>query len=208
LNTRDRALTPEEIGAFLRALDLVECREQTRIALRLILLTLVRKRELLRARWEHLDLTEGVWCIPTTKNGKPHDVFLSKQALELFNKLKSLSAGSEFVLPHVSRLDQPMGDSTLNELLRRMMDRGVKGLSHFTVHDLRRTASTHLHEAGFNSDVIEKALNHTIAGVRGIYNRATYTEARRVMLQQWADLVVAWSERESKVVKGRFGKVA
>jgi hypothetical protein len=31
---------------------------------------------------------------------------------------------------------------------RRMMDRGVKGLSHFTVHDLRRTARCELDECG------------------------------------------------------------
>ena len=196
------------MGSFLRALDTAECREQSRIALRLILLTLVRKRELLTARWEHLDLEAAVWSIPSTKNGKPHDVFLSRQAVELFEKLKSLSAGSAFVLPHVSRLNQPMGDSTLNELIRRMMDRGDVGVAHFTVHDLRRTASTHLHESGFVSDVIEKALNHTISGVRGVYNRATYAEQRRSMLQQWADMLDAWAAGGSKLLTGRFGKAA
>ncbi|MFT3760141.1 hypothetical protein [Thauera sp.] len=40
-----------------------------------------------------------------------------------------------------------------------------------------------LHEQGWPSDVVEKALNHTISGVRGIYNRAEYAEQRREMLQ-------------------------
>jgi integrase len=31
------------------------------------------------------------------------------------------------------------------------------------------------------------ALNHTIGGVRGVYNRAEYAEQRREMLQAWAD---------------------
>ena len=44
---------------------------------------------------------------------------------------------------------------------------------------------------GFNSDVVEKALNHTIGGVRGVYNRAQYAPQRRVMLQRWADFVDA-----------------
>jgi integrase len=57
----------------------------------------------------------------------------------------------------------------------------------FTIHDLRRTASTLLHEQGFPSDVIEKALNHSIGGVRGVYNRAQYSEQRKQMLQPWAD---------------------
>jgi hypothetical protein len=37
--------------------------------------------------------------------------------------------------------------------------------------------------------VIEKALNHQIKGVRGVYNRAEYAEQRRQMLQCWADFV-------------------
>ena len=57
---------------------------------------------------------------------------------------------------------------------------------------MRRTASTHLHEAGFSSDMIEKALNHTIEGVRGEYNRAQYASQRRVMLQLRSDMVDQW----------------
>jgi len=48
-----------------------------------------------------------------------------------------------------------------------------------TIRDLRQTGSTLLHEKGFASDVIEKALNHQIKGVRGVYNRAEYGEQRR-----------------------------
>jgi len=65
----------------------------------------------------------------------------------------------------------------------------------FTIHDLRRTASTLLHEQGWPSEVVEKALNHTIGGVRGVYNRAEYAdraeyaEQRREMLQAWADYI-------------------
>lgn len=38
---------------------------------------------------------------------------------------------------------------------------------------------------------MEKALNHTIGGVRGVYNRAEYSEQRRAMLQAWADVIDA-----------------
>lgn len=59
----------------------------------------------------------------------------------------------------------------------------------FTIHDLRRTTSTLLHEQGWPSDVVEKALNHTIGGVRGVYNRAEYAEQRRKMSQAWSDYI-------------------
>jgi integrase len=56
-------------------------------------------------------------------------------------------------------------------------------------NDFRRTGSTYLHEAGFNSDWIEKALAHEQQGIRGVYNKAQYAEERRRMLQWWADFV-------------------
>ena len=65
------------------------------------------------------------------------------------------------------------------------------GIAAFTPHDFRRTASTILHEQGWNSDVIEKALNHTMKGVRGIYNKAEYLDQRREMLQAWGNYVMA-----------------
>ena len=75
----------------------------------------------------------------------------------------------------------------------------------FTIHDLRRTGATYLHEQGFSSDVVEKALNHTIGGVRGIYNRAQYSDQRRQMLQHWADYVESLAT-EQKVMIGNFRK--
>ena len=60
------------------------------------------------------------------------------------------------------------------------------------MHDLRRTASTLLHEAGYPSDWIEKALAHEQRGVRAVYNRAEYANGRTFMLQQWANMVDAW----------------
>ena len=76
-----------------------------------------------------------------------------------------------------------------------------------TIHDLRRTASTLLHENGRASDVVEKALNHTIGGARGVYNRAEYEAQRRDMLQCWADYIEPLMTT-GKVILGRFKQVA
>jgi integrase len=73
----------------------------------------------------------------------------------------------------------------LTECLRTRED-----IPAFTIHDLRRTASTLLHEHGWPADVVEKALNHTIGGVRGVYNRAEYAGQRREMLGFWGEYVV------------------
>lgn len=78
------------------------------------------------------------------------------------------------------------------------------GIHPFTIHDLRRTGATALHEAGFQSDVIEKALNHTLPGVRGVYNRASYTAQRRDMLAFWATYLEGLPSAAGNVVLGRF----
>lgn len=200
---RTRALSPDEIRAYLQTLYQSGIRRQFKLALHLILLTLVRKSELLLARWPHVDFEAGEWHIPeqNSKTGKPHIVYLSKQAAELFRELKALAGSSEWVLPGRSGPHKPFAHNALNKALN-----GVNiPIDPFTVHDLRRTGSTRLHEAGFGSDVIEKALNHTIGGVRGIYNRAEYSSQRREMLQFWADYVDALAN-EKKVILGNFGQ--
>ena len=65
-------------------------------------------------------------------------------------------------------------------------------LEPFTVHDLRRTASTLLHEMGFNSDWIEKCLAHEERSSRGVYNKAEFEAQRRHMAQEWSNAVDAW----------------
>jgi integrase len=198
---RNRSLSPNEIRIYLHTLYQSNLRRQFKLALHLILLTLVRKSELMLARWEHINFESGEWDIPAehTKNGKPHVVYLSTQAADLFRELRPLASGSAFVLPGRSSLAKPFSPNALNKALE-----GVTfEMAHFTIHDMRRTASTLLHERDFPSDVIEKALNHTIGGVRGIYNKAEYAEQRRKMLQFWADFVEGQAS-EKKVLVGNF----
>ena len=88
-----------------------------------------------------------------------------------------------------------MSEATLNRVIAAVVEKAQKeslDLPHFCVHDLRRTASTLLHEAGFNTDWIEKCLAHEQRGVRAVYNKAEYADQRRAMLQSWADMVDGW----------------
>ena len=97
------------------------------------------------------------------------------------------------------------GNSLASNTVQQNLESGYLPIDPFTIHDLRRTGSTRLHEAGFASDLIEKTLNHTIGGVRGIYNRAEYASQRREVLQFWADCVDALAT-EKKVILDNFGQ--
>ncbi len=205
--SRERALSPEEIRVFLKAAFESNIRRQFKVALHLILLTMVRKSELLMARWEHVDFEQAEWHIPAehSKTGKPHIVFLSRQAIGLFKELHALAGGSDFVMPGRGTLTKPFAHNSINTALKIAL--AGQAIPAFTVHDLRRSASTLLHENGWPSDAVEKALNHTIGGVRGVYNRAEYAPQRREMLQFWSDYVEQVM-RTGQVILGRFRHVA
>ncbi len=202
--SRDVALSSEEIGKLLRAIYSSSMRRSNKLALHLLILCMVRKSELLNARWDEIDFEEKLWTIPAErmKQDRPHIVHLSDQVLAMFEELQTLASGSDYVLPSRNDLRRPISHSSLNVAIRTL-DVDIRD---FVIHDFRRTASTHLHETGFNSDWIEKALAHEQKGVRGVYNRAEYADQRRDMLQWWANFVDSQIEEGRKVIIGRFGQ--
>jgi integrase len=200
---KDRALSPTEIRVMHKVMEAVATYPTIRLALRLILLTLVRKSELIEATWDEVDFENALWTIPKQrmKSGRPHNVYLSQQALDIMVALRTCAGGSKFLLPSRYDADHCMSKATLNRVTQLIAERAHAAglpLDPFTVHDLRRTGSTILNELGFNSDWIEKALAHEDGrSSRGVYNKAEYGEQRRHMLQEWANMIDAWVAGES-----------
>jgi integrase len=57
------------------------------------------------------------------------------------------------------------------------------------LHDLRRTAATHMADIGIAPHVVEAVLNHVSghkAGVAGVYNQAEYRLEKQAALERWA----------------------
>lgn len=195
---RDRALTPDEIGLMYQYIERIGTAPSIRAAAKLLLLTMVRKSELTNATWSEINFSEALWTIPKErmKRRNPHLVFLPKQAMDIFIALKTFAGGSDYILPSRYDSDTPMSSATLNQVLTltyRLAQKEGKPLAKFGPHDLRRTASTLLHEAGYNTDWIEKALAHEQRGVRAVYNKAEYREQRTAMLQDWANMISEWT---------------
>jgi integrase len=200
--SRDRSLTSAEIKAYLGGVYSSNISRQNKLALHLILLCLTRRTETVLANWKNVDLETGKWMIPAQDSKTDaHIIYLSNQAIEIFEELKYLSNGSDWAFPAISDYRKHIHESTLNHALS-----GIHfDIPRFTIHDSRRTASTLLHEARFNSDVIEKALNHRIAGIRGVYNKAAYADQRKEMLQFWGNYIDNLLN-DSNVILGRFGQ--
>ena len=207
---RDRALTPAEIHTFFSALEQTATMSTLRLAVKFMLLTLVRKSEFIEAKWDEINFETAIWTIPKErmKAGRPHNVYLSQQALDILVAFKTCFSASSYLHPGRYETELPISSATLNRVIdatvKVIQDRG-EDFAPLTVHDLRRTASTLLHEAGFNSDWIEKCLAHEQRGVRAVYNKAEYADQRREMLQSWADMVDGWIAG-AKVLPLRTGR--
>jgi len=189
ISARKRTLSPDELRAILPHLR--ASGRPYAAALRFMLLTLTRRQETALARWRDVDTEARTWMIPETKNGEPHTVPLSRQAIDLLrSRLPTDDAGNRRqpdpnALVFATSTGAPLGN----------WDRETKALQEasgtqgWTRHDLRRTGATMLGEMGELPDIIEAGLNH--ASIRSplaaTYNRSRYRPQVAAALQRLAE---------------------
>jgi len=181
-------IEPNKVGSLLRAIDAYEGNEIVRAALKLSPLLFVRPGELRNAMWDELDLEIGEWRIPAEKMKMrvPHIVPLSRQAIEIFAQLHPVTSRrpSGLVFPSARGQGRPISENTINIALRAM----GYSKNEMTAHGFRSTASTLLHERGWQSHLIERQLAHSEKNkTKASYNFAEYLPERRKMMQSWAD---------------------
>lgn len=125
---------------------------------------------------------DGVWwTIPAARmkgrasHAQDHKVYLCPRVRALVR-----------MAIRINGAEKPFGGS--RTLANDTIERAVRdtGIDHCTVHDLRRTVSTHLSELGVEPHIVEKILAHKMPGVMAIYNRAQYLPERRAAYQLWA----------------------
>ena len=185
---RHRAKLEEaDLPEFLRLLEEYNGDEQTQLAIRFTLLSLVRTNEIRFGEWSEFsdfDVPDPLWRIPgpRMKKLRDHLVPLAPQAVAVLRRLKHLSNGSRWVLPANSK----KGVISENTMLYALYRMGYH--SRLTIHGFRGTASTILNEHGFNRDWVELQLSHVEDNqVRAAYNAAQWLPGRREMLVWWAD---------------------
>lgn len=178
-------LKASDLPEYLKKLETYNGSVQTRLALRLLLLTFVRTQELRGAQWAEIDWDKADWRIPAErmKMNDLHIVPLSKQAIAVLRELQRNSGNRPNIFPNEHNPTTFMSENTMLYALYRM---GYH--SRTTAHGFRSTASTILNEHSFRADVIERQLAHCERdSVRAAYNHAQYLPERRKMMQWWAD---------------------
>lgn len=204
--SRDRVLTTDETRAALIAAKSVDY-PFGRIV-ELLFLTAQRRDEVGGMRWSELNLDKATWTIPAerAKNGKAHDVHLSKDALALLHSIPRFVSvdNVESDLVFTTQGKTPFSgfskaktalDKKMLELLRNMAeDKGVNpGLVKLTpwrLHDIRRTVTTELSKLGVPIHVADAILNHksnAMSSVARIYQRNEFVDERREALNLWCN---------------------
>jgi len=206
---RERCLMVDELQIVFSVLR-THSRQFTRenyLALALLLVTAVRKSELIEAPWKEFDLMNQIWVIPTerTKTKKAIAIPLPDAVVPWLEELRVLSNGSEYLFPNRKQNSKKpyISSDTLNHALAKMFGMkvdsrknnyedhlGKAGIIHFVIHDLRRTARSLLSALGIPPHIAERCLNHKLKGVIGIYDKHDYLEERREALEKLS-LIIA-----------------
>ncbi|MDE4027903.1 tyrosine-type recombinase/integrase [Glaesserella parasuis] len=184
-------IRPELLPEFLSDLDNSNSSIQVKILIKWQLLTMVRPKEAVSAEWQEIDFAKKMWTIPAKKmkGGKrSHTVPLSRQAITLLEKIKSITGYKRFVFQSGTNPNKSMSSQTANRAIKLLV--GGKYKDRLTAHGLRSIASTYLNEQLINYDVIEACLSHIIADqTRKAYNRSDYFDQRIEVMQLWGDYV-------------------
>lgn len=149
--------------------------------------TFCRPTETRKMNLSEIDFYRRVWTVPAerAKMRRPHEVYLSDQALKIIEDMRPLIGEEGDVFPSMRSGNRFLSENSMNSALRRM------GFTHdeHTAHGFRSTASSLLNASGlFSVDAIEMQLAHLETNkVRRTYNRHDYWEERVKMMQWWAD---------------------
>jgi integrase len=183
--SRERVLGDEELRLIWQAAERLGYPFGT--FAQLLILTGQRRNEVGWMCWS--EITNTLWTIPSarTKNGRTHEVPLSRAAQALLAKTPRI-AGGDYVLTTTGTM--PIKGFGVP---KRKIDELAPIAVRWTFHDLRRTLASGMARLGVNLPVIEKVLNHTggsFAGVAGIYQRHDFAGEKRGALELWAQHVL------------------
>ena len=185
---RSAIVDEQQFGALLAAIDHFDGWPTIKAALQILSLTFCRPGEVRGMRRGEIDFAKKIWKIPEerTKMRRPHEVPLSRQAIEILENIWPLSGDGDLVFPSIPSKFKPLSEAAFTSALRRL----GYAQDEMSPQGFRSSASTILNERGYSPDVIEAALAHQDKNaIRRTYNRAIYWQKRVELMQVWADLI-------------------
>ena len=176
------ALAHSQVADALARVEASGAHRAVKGAFRLQVLTAVRGAEVRLADWSEIDLGAATWTIPAWRmkysDRGDHRVPLSPQAVEVLRAAGPRKEGLVFR----SRGGKAVSESAFRKLLVRL---GIKASPHAMRSSFRDWAA----EAGYDRELAESALAHTVGGVEAAYRRSDLLERRRTLTNAWGAYV-------------------
>jgi len=153
-----------------------------------------RPGEIRKMEWKELDLDNHIWTVPgykvkQLKDHEMHKVPLSKQVVEIINRMKPITYGKgPYVFCNHNNIRGCATENRVNDLLRGL---GYDTKTKHCAHGFRASARTILDEVlEWPPHVIELQLSHSIDNSLGkAYNRTEHMDKRFDMMQAWSDFL-------------------
>ncbi|MFM8442458.1 MAG: tyrosine-type recombinase/integrase [Methylococcus sp.] len=183
IKSRERFLQPAELPGFLAAVEASPMRDFFLLAL----LTGARRSNLQSMAWADLDLEQGTWRIPKTKNGEALTLPLVGPALDILaERQKAAIPGAVYVFPGPGKSGHLMEPKKAWAAILQ-----AAGLESLRIHDLRRTLGSWQARAGASLPIIGKSLGHKSQQATAIYARLDLDPVRTSVEQATAALLEA-----------------
>ena len=200
LTSRDRVLTDNEVWLVWQASGLVL--SPFGEMFRVLLLTGQRRDEVAQMRWTELDLEAALWLLPAqrSKNGRPHAVALSEEAVTIIQNLPRVAHPatgklSDYVFTttgYSGVSGYSKAKARLDQVIEKVAAPSAYQTTAWRLHDLRRTVASGMARLGQPIHIVEAVLNHrsgTISGIAAVYIRHEFADEKRRALEAWADFV-------------------
>lgn len=180
---RDRVLDMPEIARVWREAELLGYPASQFV--KMLMLTAQRRNEVAAMRWADLDQEAATWTLrgEDTKADRATLVPLSAPALAIIREAPEIG-------PFVFTTDGEThfkGFAKMKTTLDRYIAAKGEPLAGWTLHDLRRSAATHMVRLGTPELVVSRVLNHAATGVTAkVYALHSYAPEKRLALDKWA----------------------
>lgn len=162
-NKIERFMTKDESSRLLVAIN-ASPNPLLKYFVLLALLTGMRKREILDARWQDIDWDRGLWFIPQSKSGTSRHVPLSSNAVSVLRELQKKLPN---LLKQGDLLENPwiIPNWKTGKPFKSIFNswdtvRKIAGLADLRIHDLRHSFASALVNQGVPIYDVQKLLGH------------------------------------------------
>ncbi|TGR82787.1 site-specific integrase [Mesorhizobium sp. M2D.F.Ca.ET.223.01.1.1] len=188
--SRTRVLSAEELGTVLAASLKTPYPYGAIVAL--CILTGQRKGEIGHLEWEWFDRVDRTVTLPEwlTKNKRKH-LFPYGDMLAALLKALPIVDNARYLFPAAKSHIRGKPTTVFNGWSKAKAEfySKLEGVRPFTLHDLRRTVSSHMAKLGIEQLVVEKLLNHVSGGTQSpiaqVYNQYSYFNEMQVAIEKW-----------------------